>query len=64
MSDADRIVELEVRVAFQEKWIAELDEVVRSLRDQLDGLREDLATLTASLESQRGEVVDEKPPHW
>lgn len=64
MSDADRIVELEVRVAFQEKWIAELDEVVRSLRDQIDGLREDLATLTASLESQRGEVVDEKPPHW
>jgi uncharacterized coiled-coil protein SlyX len=39
----ERLIELEVRVAFQERLIAELDEVVRSLRTQVDRLEADLA---------------------
>lgn len=64
MSPDERIMELEIKVAFQDKLLAELDEVVRQLRDQIDTLRDELSTLTESLQPQRGEIVDEKPPHW
>jgi uncharacterized coiled-coil protein SlyX len=45
----DRLIELEVRVAFQERLIAELDEVVRALRAQVERLEADLAQLVEHL---------------
>jgi uncharacterized coiled-coil protein SlyX len=60
----DRIVDLEIKVAFQEKLIADLDGVVRALRAEVDALREDVAQLHAALAPHAGETVDEKPPHW
>ena len=46
----DRLTELEVRVAFQERLIAELDEIVRALRDQVERLEADLARLLDHLD--------------
>lgn len=63
-SDVDRILELEVKVSFQDKLLADLDDVVRHLRDELDRLRADVAKLHEHVEAGRGHVVDEKPPHW
>lgn len=63
-SDADRILELEVKVAFQDKLLMDLDDVIRQLRDELDRLRADVAKLHEHVEAGRGQVVDEKPPHW
>ena len=45
----ERLIELEVRVAFQERLIAELDEVVRALRTQVERLEADLAQLVEHL---------------
>jgi uncharacterized coiled-coil protein SlyX len=46
----DRLTELEVRVAFQERLIAELDEIVRALRDQVERLEADLSRLVEHLD--------------
>jgi uncharacterized coiled-coil protein SlyX len=45
----DRLIELEVRVAFQERLIADLDEVVRALREQVERLEADLTQLVEHL---------------
>lgn len=60
----DRLMDLEIKVAFQEKQILDLDDVVRTLRDQLDEVRAELERLTEHLRVQSGETVDEKPPHY
>ncbi len=64
MTNEDRLVELEVKLAFQDQMIGDLDEVVRRLRSEVDALRAELSALTESLQAHRGEIVDEKPPHW
>lgn len=61
---ADRVVELEVKVAFQEQLLGDLDEALRALRDELDAVRTEQRRLLDQLDVQRGVVVDEKPPHW
>lgn len=64
MTDEDRIVDLEIKVAFQEKLLSDLDEVIRRLRTEVDGLREEVTQLHAALRPNAQETVDEKPPHW
>ncbi len=59
-----RVVELEIKVAFQERLLAELDEVLREVRRELEQVRTDHATLVDQLEVHRGTIVDERPPHW
>lgn len=61
---ADRIEDLEVKVAFQEKGLADLDEVVRRLRDEVEALRTEVDALRAAVRPGAAETVDEKPPHW
>jgi uncharacterized coiled-coil protein SlyX len=69
----DRVVELEVRVAFQEKLLGDLDDVLRALRDELDALRAAHLDLLERLDPSRADggtespafdVLAEKPPHW
>jgi uncharacterized coiled-coil protein SlyX len=60
----DRIAELEVRIAFQDKLLAELDDVIRALRDELDGVRARLDLLEEQVRPDLAQVVDERPPHY
>lgn len=64
MSTEESIVDLEVKVAFQERWIAELDEVVRALRDEIDELRSEVARLADQQAADGPPTPHEKPPHY
>lgn len=62
----DRIVELEVRVAYQDKIIADLDEVLRAFTSQVQALQRELVELKERLEEHQPEVgpADDAPPHY
>jgi uncharacterized coiled-coil protein SlyX len=60
----DRITTLEVKVAFQEKLLSDLDDVIRAMRDDLDTLRKELQVVAGRLPPPEEPVVDEKPPHY
>ncbi|MEQ1502673.1 MAG: SlyX family protein [Myxococcota bacterium] len=67
----DRLVDVEIKLAFQEKLLAELDDTIRSLRDEVEALRGEVAQLAEQARSGRdgdpagpGGLVDEKPPHY
>lgn len=62
----DRIVELEIRVAFQDKALRELDEVVTKYASRIDELARELASLRQRVDdgAEGGDVVDEPPPHY
>lgn len=62
----DRIVELEIKVAFQDKALRELDEVVTQYATKLDVLARELEALRARIDDSGdpGEIVDERPPHY
>lgn len=63
---SERIVELEVRVAYQERMIAELDEVVRAFADRVQVLEREIAQLRETVLNQPDAVgpPDEPPPHY
>ena len=62
----DRIVELEVRVAYQDKLIGDLDEVIRTFAQRVEVLERELAELKHSLKEGASEIgpADDKPPHY
>ncbi|MCR9159188.1 MAG: SlyX family protein [Nannocystaceae bacterium] len=62
----DRIVDLEVRLAYQDKIIADLDEVVRAFADRVVKLERELEVVKDTLKAGVPEVgpQDEKPPHY
>ena len=65
----ERLVELEVRVAFQEQTLQELNEVVTRQQQQIDRLTQELATLKVQLTIMAPSLVipkDEEtpPPHY
>lgn len=62
----DRIVDLEVRLAYQDKIIADLDEVVRVFADRVVKLERELEVVKETLKTGVPEVgpQDEKPPHY
>jgi uncharacterized coiled-coil protein SlyX len=53
---SDRIVELEVRIAYQDKLIADLDEVVRDFAGRVQALERDLAELKRTLGNEPSPV--------
>ncbi|MBK6923175.1 MAG: SlyX family protein [Deltaproteobacteria bacterium] len=61
-----RIVELEIRIAYQEKTIHDLDEMVTKYAARLDALARELAELRARFDSgsDAPPIVDEPPPHY
>jgi uncharacterized coiled-coil protein SlyX len=66
MSDAARLLTLEEKVAYQDKTILELNDVVVTLNRQVSDLKarvEQIARLVGS-ELSRREMPNEKPPHY
>lgn len=59
----ERIVELEVRVAYQDKLLADLDEVVRSFAARVEALEREVRELKETAATQVG-PADETPPHY
>jgi SlyX protein len=62
----ERIVELEVRVAYQEKMLRDLDEIVTAYAARIDVLTRELVEMRLRLDSGAGaeEISDEPPPHY
>ncbi len=64
--DHARLVKLEEKVAYQDKLIAELNEVVVTLNRANSELRERVASLERTLRSELDprEMPNEPPPHY
>jgi uncharacterized coiled-coil protein SlyX len=58
--------ELEIKLAFQDKLIQDLDALVRAFGDRLDQLERELAQLREALRSPQLPLggASEKPPHY
>lgn len=67
MSQDQRVEDLEVKIAFLEKSIAELDDVVRGLADQLSVTQMHLDQLVEHVREGGAGLTGfdhEKPPHY
>lgn len=69
MSEHERLVELETRVAFQEHTLGELNEVVTGQGRELMQLRQELQRALADLKTLRGLLYadptsEPPPPHY
>lgn len=67
MEQADRITRIEEKLAFLEKYITDLDEVVQDLSKRIDVHGEGVSAVRKLIEdhlSDPGDPGDEKPPHW
>ena len=62
----ERLTELEVRVAYQDRLIAELDEVVRGFTTRVEELERELQRLRETMASGPEPIGDanERPPHY
>jgi len=65
----DRIIELEIKVAYQEDLLQELNKIVSQQQQQIDRLEAICKLLnerikSLSTESGSGENVEEVPPHY
>jgi len=63
---AETLLELEVRVAYQDRTVTTLDELVRSLFVRIARLEQELAELRASAASAAPAIgpANEPPPHY
>jgi uncharacterized coiled-coil protein SlyX len=68
MSDdsAERLEDLEVKLAFQDKLIRELDALVRAFGDRLDKTERELKQLRDAVRSPETAMgpANEPPPHY
>jgi SlyX protein len=64
--DPERLMELEIRLAHQERTIDQLHEVVLGLRKELESVQRRFGEIEAKLESDANEIgsANERPPHW
>jgi SlyX protein len=64
--DAERFTELEIKVAFQDKVIADLEALVRSFGVRLDELARELKQLKDAVRSPEVPMgpANEPPPHY
>ena len=60
----ERITELEVKVAFQEHQLSELDGVIQTLRSELDALRRDVKEILEQGEVSESGDPHQPPPHY
>jgi uncharacterized coiled-coil protein SlyX len=63
---AERVEDLEVKAAFQDKLIRELDALVRTFGDRLDAADREIKQLKQALRSPEPTVgpANEPPPHY
>ena len=66
---ADRIIELEIKAAYQEDLLQELNKIVGNQQQQIDRLEATCRLLnerikSLSTEGGGGEATDEVPPHY
>ena len=63
---ADAVVDLEVRSAYQDRVIADLDALVRGFATRLDAAERELRQLRDALRSPElpGGPANEPPPHY
>jgi uncharacterized coiled-coil protein SlyX len=62
-----RVEELEVRLSFQEDLLRQLDEVIRTQADQIDGLRAEISAVREQASQDPGAAAspqEDVPPHW
>ncbi len=66
MSDASRLITLEEKVAYQDKTIADLNDVVVTLNRQVSDLKSRIENISRLVggELSRREMPNEKPPHY
>mgnify|MGYP001597294403 CR=1 FL=1 len=66
MADAPDLVDLEIKLAYQERLIGELDTLVRTFGARLDAAERELRALKAAVRSPEGPVgaANEPPPHY
>ena len=64
--DPERFTDLEVKVAFQDKLIADLEALVRSFGIRLEELARELKQLKEAVRSPEvpGGPANEPPPHY
>lgn len=62
----ERLEDLEVKLAFQDKLIRELDALVRTFGDRLDHTQRELEALKATVRSPEPALgpTNEPPPHY
>ncbi len=61
----ERIVELEIKLAYQDKMLRDLDEIVTAYAAKLDTLVREVAELRLRFDqAQPDEITDEPPPHY
>jgi uncharacterized coiled-coil protein SlyX len=65
-NEYERLQDLEIKLAFQDKLIRELDALVRTFGDKLDKTNRDLEALKQSVRSPETPVgpQNEPPPHY
>ncbi len=63
---AERVEDLEVKLAFQDKLIRELDALVRTFGDRLDAAEREIKKLEQGLRSPEPVLgpANEPPPHY
>jgi SlyX protein len=66
VSEDERIVELEIKLAYQEHLIHQLDALVRTFGERLDETARELAQLKQAVRSPEvpSGPANEKPPHY
>ena len=59
-------MDLEVKVAFQEHQIGELNGVILELAEKMEELRRDLSSVmqTVAAQQELGDQKNERPPHY
>jgi uncharacterized coiled-coil protein SlyX len=62
----ERIEDLEVKLAFQDKLIRELDALVRTFGDKLEATQRELTELKEAMRSPENPLgpANEPPPHY
>lgn len=65
----DRLIDIEIKIAFQEDLIEELNKTIYQQQQKLDRLEVVCKTLAGHIESlsaakDNGMITDERPPHY
>jgi uncharacterized coiled-coil protein SlyX len=65
-TDDDRVMDLEIKLAYQDRLIRELDALVRAFGAKLDETSREVKELKQSLKSPEGPTgpANERPPHY